>query len=557
MEFCDFLKGIDFFGKLPELYIKGKPKQPTIIGRAFTVIFIILYIIIFAYKLYRMFIRLDITFYDSYSTTEETPSINITNENFYLLFSVYNDSGLPFIDESVYYPVAYFVEGELEKIELEKCNIDKIGSKYRKFFRETDFDNYYCLSNVNYTLLGYINSIKLQLFPCKNDSEINNNCKPKEVIDEYLNGKTLEVDFEDILITPLNYDSPVKERINLIYTSIFKTFGQYMFTEMQLVNIETSTNIFGFDFLTNPKNDYFIKYYSLEIIPQPGYNLDDETNNYPIVEIEFQLNDKILLEKRQYIQLIDVLGEVEGLMEIIFSFFGVICSFVTDILYKKSIANNLFSFDLRKKIISIKKGKDLIFKINHNNTKEEKNLGSIITSQNTHINKINKKKLLIMDTLNDKEINDKMSENYLINKKNILEINPYGNQINNANYDTISVKNNSKETEKNKSRSFLNKSKKINNKLNLASDNNKNDMIINKFNLKDTLITLCFCYKNKRNKKTKILLDETMNIITEKLDILNLFRNICTIENLKNDFDYNVGILKISEECSNNLSDIG
>ena len=38
MEFCDFLKGIDFFGKLPELYIKGKPKQPTIIGRAFTVI---------------------------------------------------------------------------------------------------------------------------------------------------------------------------------------------------------------------------------------------------------------------------------------------------------------------------------------------------------------------------------------------------------------------------------------------------------------------------------------------------------------------------------------
>ena len=284
-------------------------------------------------------------------------------------------------------------------------------------------------------------------------------------------------------------------------------------------------------------NEIHNKYDSLEIIPQPGYDLNDVTNNYPIVEIEFQLNDKIMLEKRQYIQLIDVLGEVGGLMEIIFSFFGVICSFVTDILYKKSIANNLFSFDLRKKIISIKKGKDLIFKINHNNTKEEKNLGSIITSQNTHINKINKEKLLIMDTLNDKEINDKMSENYLINKKNILEINPYGNQINNANYDTISVKNNSKKTEKNKSRSFLNKSKKINNKLNLASDN-KNDMIINKFNLKDTLITLCFCYKNERNKKNKILLDETMNIITEKLDILNLFRNICTIENLKNDYDY-------------------
>jgi len=555
MEFCDSLKDIDFFGKLPELYIKGKPKQPTIIGRAFTVIFIILYIIIFAYKLYRMFIRLDITFYDSYSTTEETPSINITNENFYLLFSVYNDSGLPFIDETVYYPMAYFVEGDLEKIELERCNIDKIGSKYKQLLSEVDLDNYYCLSNVNYTLLGYINSIKILLFPCKNNTENNDHCKPKEIIDEYLNGKTLEVQFEDILITPLNFDSPVKERINLIYTSIFKTFGQYMYTEMQLVNIETSTNIIGFDFLSNPKTDYFIKYYSLEIIPQPGYDLNDETNNYPIVEIEFQLNEKILLEKRQYIQLIDVLGEVGGLMEIIFSFFGLLCSFVTDILYKKSIANNLFSFDLRKKMISLKKGKDLIFRINSNKNKEEKNVGSILTSQNTNINKINKERLLIMDTLNDKEISDKMSENYLINKKNILEINPYGNKANKENYDNHSVKNHAKELNKSKSRPFLNISKK-NNKSILVPDN-KNDMIINKFNLKDTLIILCFCYKNKKNNINKILLDETMNIIIEKLDIFNLFRNICAIENLKNDFDYNIGIFKLSENCSNNLQDIG
>ena len=246
MELCEFLKGIDFFGKLPEFYIKGQPKQATIIGRIFAVIFIIIYIIIFIYKLYRIFMRLDITFYDSYSITEETPSINITNENFYLMFSVYTDSGLPFIDESIYYPKAFFVEGELEKIEVEKCNIDKIGSKYRQLFTQMNLDNYYCLSKVNYTLLAYINSIKLQLFPCKNGTENNNNCKPKETIDEYLNGKNLEIDFEDILITPFNYDSPVKERINLIYTTIFKTFGQYLFTEMHLVNIETSTNIFGF-----------------------------------------------------------------------------------------------------------------------------------------------------------------------------------------------------------------------------------------------------------------------------------------------------------------------
>ena len=82
MEFCDFIKEIDFFGKLPEFYIKGKPKQVTITGRLFTVIFIILYIIFFGYKLYRMSQRVDITFYDSYSNTEEMPSIKINMKIF-------------------------------------------------------------------------------------------------------------------------------------------------------------------------------------------------------------------------------------------------------------------------------------------------------------------------------------------------------------------------------------------------------------------------------------------------------------------------------------------
>ena len=60
--------------------------------------------------------RVDITFYDSYSNKEEVPSFNITNENFYLIFTIYDDSGSPFIEESVYYPIAYFVDKEMEKI---------------------------------------------------------------------------------------------------------------------------------------------------------------------------------------------------------------------------------------------------------------------------------------------------------------------------------------------------------------------------------------------------------------------------------------------------------
>ena len=60
---------------------------------------------------------------------------------------------------------------------------------------------------------------------------------------------------------------------------------------------------------------------------------------------------KVLTEKRQYTQLIDILGDVGGLMEILYSFLNIITSFVTEILYDKSLVNNLFSFDLNNKFV--------------------------------------------------------------------------------------------------------------------------------------------------------------------------------------------------------------
>ena len=187
---CDFIKEIDFYGKEPEFYFKGKTKKVTWIGRIFTIIYIIIYIIIFFYKLYRMSKRVDITFYDTYSDNNENiPSINVTNENFYVIFSLLNaHTDEPFIDETIYYPVAYFKDEEVEEIEVEPCNIDKIGSKYKKFLDESQLNNYYCLNKVNHTLRAYMNSFSIKIFPCKNTTENNNHCKSKEIIDFYLNG---------------------------------------------------------------------------------------------------------------------------------------------------------------------------------------------------------------------------------------------------------------------------------------------------------------------------------------------------------------------------------
>ena len=63
----DFLTDFDLFGKVPELYYKGKSKKSSTFGLVLTILYIILYIAFLIYKLIRMFKRVDMTFYDSYT----------------------------------------------------------------------------------------------------------------------------------------------------------------------------------------------------------------------------------------------------------------------------------------------------------------------------------------------------------------------------------------------------------------------------------------------------------------------------------------------------------
>ena len=86
-------------------------------------------------------------------------------------------------------------------------------------------------------------------------------------------------------------------------------------------------------------------------------------------------------------------------MDIIFSFFSVICSLFVDKSYEQKITNNLFSFDIKQKLILIKKGKNSEFKINKENNNKENNKDKNIEEQNplkinnySNINKQRKKK---------------------------------------------------------------------------------------------------------------------------------------------------------------------
>jgi hypothetical protein len=249
------------FGKEPELYFKGKSKKTSWIGRILTLLFIFLYIAIIIYKVVRMIRKNDVTFFDTIIYEDKPPSIQLSNEIFYGGFALEDPNSYdPFIDEGIYFPKAFFkrterkgdnFEWEIKELELERCKLEKFGSKFRNSFKAKALDNYYCFKDVNYTLEGHFSYdlyslFFIQFFPCVNTTE-NKKCKSEEEIDFYLKDTFISFQMQAIELTPKNYNQPIRGKNVDIYTKVGKRLFRDIHIYYQIVNIETYLDYLGFD----------------------------------------------------------------------------------------------------------------------------------------------------------------------------------------------------------------------------------------------------------------------------------------------------------------------
>ena len=227
-------------------------------------------------------------------------------------------------------------------------------------------------------------------------------------------------------------------------------------------------------------------------------------------------------------------------MEIVFSFFNLICSLIVDMLYEKKFTNNLFSFDIPKRLILIKKGKNSSFTINKavniDKKLEEKNPSEL---NNFLFDKKKRKRGVVVIKTKNKDINSKNDKYDFAVKNTVLEMSSVKKDSKTEKINLHSIKNSSHDINKNDPISFVSLTKES-----------------KKIALKDILCSLrCFCGGQKRNIYN-VLLNESMNFVSEKLDIFNIFRNIYSIEYSNNDLKSNTNSFKMSEECLNDLSEI-
>ena len=513
------LREIDLFGKEPQLYYKGNEKKKTFIGTVFSFLFILIYIGFFIYKLLKLINKSSLSFYETSSYLEKPPSVKINKDNFYGGFALEHPITYdPIIDERIYYPKAYFKkqqrngqnwEFDIKELELEPCKLENFGKKYQDKIVHNSLSSLYCPKKLEDTLMGHFSYdvysyLYVEFFPCINSTENNNHCKPEEEIDFYLRNTFVCFEMEDVELTPKNYKKPVMERNQDIYFTVGKKLFQEVHVFYQIVNVETDLDIFGFEDIPNIKKQEYLKYHSTIQMT----NLI-ENNIYKTGEafsaITIKLFDFVKTQRRSYDKLINILGEIGGVMEIVFTLLQIVSSSITDIFYEISIVNNLFEFDISKRKIRVKNKTDkdtlntesqkgmikmpsyINFKRNnnrHNTATISENNGMIGTSENRVMKvkrRSTKKKIIFTFPSKNESINDANNKN----KKDEIDLNKQ------------------KET-----------------------TDDKSDKVesINKIKMNKAYVILSFCFIRKRKNVHNILLDEGMKIFSENMDIINVFK---------------------------------
>ena len=548
--------------------------------------------------------RVEVTYYDTYAFTGETPSIQLTSDNFYGGFGLLDPNGSPFVNEQLYYATAIHWQGiktdgvwewVSTNLPLEKCKLEKFGSKYQDIFKSKDLENMYCLENVDVSLAGYATSdiysyFVVNLYPCVGQTSDGLPCLNEYVV-ALLTKNNFQFQMQDIELTPQDYKNPVQVREKDISGPVYSDLYQKIYAYLQITQIETDEDIIGFG-LDDVKNEKYLKYDESWIISAPmGKNIFTEAGE-PLCEITIQLSEKVLTQKRSYTTLFEVLGDVGGLMEVVSMVLKTICSFIVDILYEISIINNLFQFDLDKKLIILKEPKKKNNTFANENTKiysPRKSAqkpypnsiylnnpdNSIQTRNKLSDENINKNKYGNDDLLKAKSIKVVKKKKKKVKKgmKN-LKLEAINNENNNVNNNENNNANSNVNNEKNSKKGetemeYMYKNDIIKNKLEnnnpISFEDKENGSesqngsgkkrIINNIQFNCISTYLWFLCVRKRKNINNILLDEGNNILVEQLDIINLFRKL-----LKDEQNFEITSrnenIDMSETCKLNLQEI-
>jgi hypothetical protein len=282
--------------------------------------------------------------------------------------------------------------------------------------------------------------IQIKIFPCKNTTDNNNHCKSQEVIDNHLSSGYFSILLKNFGLNPSNYLSPVFPTLKDLFTTIDKQFHRSYVINFGVTEIHTDTSLFK-EVL---KKEKFLQYRE---VFQSFYFREkkDYLDGKEICIVQLKLDDAIIIQKRTYIKLTEILSKVGGCMELLYTIFSLLSLFVNKFDSQLKIINSIFSFNIKENKMCLKlksldfdsitmlsSNKNLIF-----SSKKTLHLNKFGFNINNNFNSNNNRNKLFIISKNESHIysnldisdNKKMMNNSLVNNKisltkdNLIKIN--------------------------------------------------------------------------------------------------------------------------------------
>ena len=368
---------LDIYSRRISFFYRGKEKITSRFGFFLTLLYIVISISIFLYYFIRTISREDVTASDSTIFSDDIPSIKINDEIFNLAFGLEHPTKIArFIDETIYYPEAYYIEnikknGNFvnnlkQRIKTEKCGNLNSNNKFLNLLEKNELNNSYCLLNYDnialkggfkYKEIGYI---KINIYPCYNTSENNYHCKPKEILDKFFNNTYFSILAKDTAINPNNFSHPGNPLLLNTYTTINKLIKKDYVVKFAISEIDTDI---GF-FTSEIRKDKYLKYtkdFSEFSFAYNDYYISNNSSKKEILSLSIRLEDNIYFQKRTYKKMAEVFATTGGYMQLIYSIFAIISLLTKKMNIEKKLLNSLFYFNIKQKkvILSIEYKKKL------------------------------------------------------------------------------------------------------------------------------------------------------------------------------------------------------
>ena len=355
----------DIYSKRIGFYFYNKEKIGSYFGLFLTILYVLILFVIFFIYLLKTVRREEIKVYDSSEFSQEIPIYEVSPNSIYFAFGLEDPtSSNRFIDESIYYPKIVFFDrtkknGEFqtvyrEELDYEKCDVKKFGENYRHLLIEGDLNNSYCLKNYNLTLAGgykynRMSYFRIRIYPCRNNTENNNYCKPKEIIEKYFKGGYFSILIKDIGLNPSNYTFPVLETLQDLYITIDKQIYRDYIIYYGITEIKTDTGLF----VENIEKKRYLDFRK----DVESFNFRDENDFYSgkaTCSVAFRLDDIIKVQSRSYTKFKEVFASTGGYMQLISTIFTLLSLLSNRLTPELKIINGIFNFNLKQQKMMMK-----------------------------------------------------------------------------------------------------------------------------------------------------------------------------------------------------------